>query len=662
VTASPPSYGFRVEEAWIPMADGRRLAANLYRPDRGPADERFPVLLEYLPYRKDDGTIGRDYPVHGYFARRGYIGARVDLRGTGRSEGRLPDREYSEQEHADGLEVIAWLARQPWSTGKIGMLGISWGGFNAIQMAMLHPPALKAILAIEATDDLFQDDIHFVDGLMHVDEYEISMDQFTAVTQAPDFPVDEASLGDRFDVPPWKLQALRHQRDGPFWKRASLIADYSRLRIPAFLIGGWLDGYRDSVPRMLEHVRAPVKALVGPWNHSFPDDAVPGPTMEWRHEAVRWWDHWLKGRDTGIMEEPRLAVYVRSWHPPGLDLTEVPGSWRFEDGWPLRRSRNQTLYPRGDHSLGRTPGPRVAHDLRCRPSAGAEAGFWWGDLVPDQAPLDRSSLVYDSEPLPEDREILGFPRMLLRASASAPLAHWFVRLSDVAPRGSVTLVTGAGLNGAHRISPAQPRPLKPDRVYPLEIEMHFTSWVFPQGHRIRVAISNALWPMIWPTPYPLTTTLHVGGPEASRLVLPTIPWARRRRPKFRPPAPSEKAPGVRSRGEVWPGKWTRHRDESRGSARLVWHGENSAEFPWGRRRHSERILYAIEDQHPERAKVEGIVETLVTLPSTRLLWRGRFSLQSDETDFHYRFTREVRRNGRVLRRRTWRERIPRDGQ
>ncbi len=644
------------------MSDGTRLAANLFRPDGGPAGERFPVLLEYLPYRKDDGTIGRDYPLHGYFARRGYIGARVDIRGTGRSEGRLPDREYSEQEHADGLEVIDWLARQPWSTGKIGMLGISWGGFNAIQMAMLHPPALKAILAIEATDDLFQDDIHFIDGLMHVDEYEISMDQFTAITRAPDFPLDEASLADRFDVPPWKLQWLRHQRDGPFWKRASLIADYSRLRIPTFLIAGWLDGYRDSVPRMLEHVRAPVRAPVGPWNHTFPDDAVPGPTIEWRHEAVRWWDHWLKGRDTGIMEEPRLAVYVRRWHPPGLDLKEVPGSWRFEEGWPLRRSRDRTLYPRDDHSLGPAPGRPATHGLKCRPSAGAEAGFWWGELAPDQAPLDRSSLVYDSEPLPEDREILGFPRMFLRASADAPLAHWFVRLSDVAPKGSVTLVTGAGLNGTHRVSAAQPRPLTPDRVYPLNVEMHFTSWVFPRGHRIRVAISNALWPMIWPTPYPLTTTLHVGGPEATRLILPTIPGARKAGPKFQPPAPSDRAPGVRSRGEVWPGSWTKHRDAARGSTRLVWRGENSTELPWGRRNHSERISYSVEDRHPERATVEGTVETLLRLPDARLLWRGDFSLRSDKRDFHYRFTRELRRNGRVLRRRTWRERIPRDGQ
>lgn len=660
--ASPPSYGFRVEEARIPLADGTRLAASLFRPTGGDEDERFPVLLEYLPYRKDDGTIGRDYPLHGYFARRGYVGARVDIRGTGASEGRLPDREYSDVEHADGLEVIDWLARQPWSSGKVGMLGISWGGFNAIQMAMLHPPALKAILALEATDDLFQDDIHYVDGLMHVDQYEISMDQFTSVTRAPDFPTDEASLAARFDVPPWKLRWLHHQRDGPFWKRSSLIADYSALRTPTFLIAGWLDGYRDSVPRMLEHVRAPVKAIVGPWNHAFPDDAVPGPDVEWRHEAVRWWDTWLKGRDTGILEEPRLAVYVRRGNPPGLGVRDVPGAWRFEAGWPVPRVRDRMLYPEDGHRLGPLPSAPCVHELEYVPSAGAEAGFWWGDLVPDQRSLDRHSLVCDSAPLRRPVEILGFPRADLRVSASEPRAHWFVRLSDVAPDGSVALVTGAGCNGSHRGSAARPKALRPGHEYSLAVELHFTSWTFRRGHRIRFAVSNALWPMVWPTPYPMTTRLRCGGREGSRFVLPTVPKALCRAPRFRKPEGSDRAPGIRSRGEVWPGTWTTLRDRFRHSTTLVWHGSSSTTFPWGRKDHEERIVYSIEDRHPERAAVRGTVDTIVRLRGRNLLWEGDFLLKSDRTTFDYRFRRELRKNGRLVRRRTWHESIPRDGQ
>ena len=644
------------------MADGTHLAANLFLPEGGRGGGRFPVLLEYLPYRKDDGTVGRDYAVHGYFARRGYVGARVDLRGTGRSEGRLPDREYSEREHADGLEVIDWLSRQPWSTGRVGMMGISWGGFNSIQMAMLQPPALKAILAIEATDDLYEDDVHFVDGLMHVDQYEVSMDQFTSISRAPDFPLDEASLRERFDVPPWKLRWLRHQRDGPFWKRASLVADYSALRIPTLLIAGWLDGYRDSVPRMLEHVRAPVKAIVGPWNHAFPNDAVPGPTIEWRHEAVRWWDTWLKGRDTGILDEPRLAVYVRRGHRPDLRLRTVPGAWRFEDGWPVPRSQDLTLYPSGRHRLEPRAPKAAVHGLKYVPSAGLEAGFWWGDLTPDQAPLDRRSLVYDSEPLDRDLEILGFPDVFLRASASAPLAHWFARLGDVAPDGSVALVTGAGLNGSHRRSARRPAPLSPGRVYPLSIAMHFTSWVFPRGHRIRLAVSNALWPMIWPTPHPMTTRLHLGGREPTRLVLPTVPKAPRPRPRYRAPEPSDRAPGLRSEGEVWPGRWTERRDPRRGTVRWSWHGENAMTFPWGRKEQFERITHAVEDRRPDRASVRGTVETRIHLSGAELRWEGELSLRSDRGRFHYDYTRRLTKDGRLVRRRTWHAIVRRDGQ
>jgi len=215
-SATPPLYAVRIAPAWIQMKDGVRLAVNLFLPVGARPDERFPALLEYLPYRKDDWSKQRDYSLHSFFVRRGYVAARVDIRGTGASEGQTPEREYSEQEQLDGLEVIAWLARQPWSNGNVGMLGISWGGFNSIQLAMRHPPALKAILVVDATEQLFHDDIHYIDGMMHADEFELAMDLSSALTRAPDFPLDEQSLAARFDRPPWFLLYLRHPRDGEF--------------------------------------------------------------------------------------------------------------------------------------------------------------------------------------------------------------------------------------------------------------------------------------------------------------------------------------------------------------------------------------------------------------------------------------------------------------
>jgi len=278
---SPPTFDVVLEEAWISMKDGVRLAADLWRPkgkgDGGP----FPVLLEYLPYRKTESRGGA-YDFYAYFARRGYVVARVDIRGTGNSEGTLIPHEYSDIEQRDAEEVIAWLARQRWSSGRVGMFGISWGGFNAIHMAMRNPPALKAILAVDATDDLYQDDVHFMDGMIHVDSWEMLMDVANSMPGPPEYRIDQKYFAERFDRPPWMLTYKRQQRDGPFWDRTALKTRYEALRIPTFLVGGWYDGYRDSIPRMLERVKAPVKAIVGAWNHTYPDEPYPKPGFDWK--------------------------------------------------------------------------------------------------------------------------------------------------------------------------------------------------------------------------------------------------------------------------------------------------------------------------------------------------------------------------------------------
>ncbi|MGB6308950.1 MAG: CocE/NonD family hydrolase, partial [Steroidobacteraceae bacterium] len=517
---SAPEYGVRLEKVWIPMKDGIRLAATLYMPAAPKAGERFPALLEYLPYRKDDDEAARDYGTHSYFARRGYVGARVDIRGFGESEGTPPDREYSAQEQLDGEQVIAWLARQPWSNGKVGMLGISWGGFNSIQMALRKPPALKAILATAATEELFKEDVHYIDGIFHVDEFELTMDLDQGRPGAPDFSLDESVIGPRMDSPPWSLNYMKHQRDGAFWRAP--LRPIESLQVPAFLIGGLQDGYRDSIPRMLEKVKAPLKAWIGPWNHGYPNGSDYGPMCEWRDQAVRWFDYWLKGRDTGVLKDPRVVIYQQHWHPPEPQPQDVPGEWRAET-WPPAGSAPMTLYLQTDHRLsGEQPGSG-RDQLRYTPSAGVEAGFWWGELLTDQRPVDAFSLTYDSPALDEDVAILGLPHVSLQVAADARLADWFVRLSDVAPDGRVTMVTGAGINGAQRDSMSNPQDLVPGKIYSISLDLHLASWVFPKGHRIRIAVSNALWPMNWPTPYPMTTALMLGGDSASRIILPRVP-------------------------------------------------------------------------------------------------------------------------------------------
>lgn len=654
---SPPTYGVRMETAWIPMQDGVRLAVTLYLPDGAKPGEKFPALLDYLPYRKDDGTAAGDYPKNAYFARRGYVGARVDIRGFGASEGRPTEREYSEQEQSDGEQVIHWLATQSWSNGRVGMYGISWGGFNALQMAMRNPPELKAIIAVDATEELFHDDIHYIDGMVHVDEFELNMDMAPGMTGAPEYTLDEKVLGPRFEAAPWSLLYLRHQRDGAFWRAPT--RPLSEIRVPCFVIGGLVDGYRDSIPRMLEQVKAPVRALIGPWNHSYPNDADFGPRIEWREDAVRWWDYWLKGRDTGVLQDPKLVIYMRNWFPPDPNLETVPGEWRAEHKWPPADLTTSKFYLQPNHTLAVTASEAGAHSLKYVPSVGVEAGFWWGELLSDQRPVDAFSLVYDSEPLTEELAIMGRPHALLLASADAPLANWFARLSDVAPDGSVTQITGAGLSGAQRESMNDPRPLQPAKVYSLDVEMHLSTWVFPKGHRIRFSISNALWPMVLSTPYPMTTALHLGGAEGSRLTLPVVP-VQGTQARVSPPEPSEERADLKSFGFPWPGEWVVTRDEARQKTQVLWKGKMGAEYPWGKETDLEQLTYEIDDAHPEVNVIHGEADTTLDLKDRVLVWSGHLAFTSDAQNFYYKYTRELRKDGTLIKTKTWQETVPRD--
>jgi uncharacterized protein len=657
---SPPTYGARIEQAWIPMKDSVRLAATLYMPDGAKPGEKFPALLEYLPYRKDDGTAAGDYPKHSYFARRGYVSVRVDIRGFGASEGAPPEREYSEQEQADGEQVIAWLAHQPWSNGNVGMFGISWGGFTALQMAMRQAPGLKAIIAVHATAELFHDDVHYIDGMAHIDEFELNMDMAEGWVGAPDYSLDEKVLGPRFDSPPWSLLYLKHQHDGPFWR--DRVRPLSEITIPSFLIGGLQDGYRDNVPDMLMRSKAPIKAIVGPWNHFFSNDADFGPRVEWRDQAVRWFDYWLKGRDTGVKDDPRLVIYMQHWHPPEPNLESVPGEWRREDVWPPASAKNATLFLQANHMLSDAVAGSDTHQLKYVPTIGVEAGFWWGELLSDPRPVDAFSLVYDSALLENETAILGRPRVLLQASATAPLANWFARLSDVAPDGTVTQITGAGINGAQRESMSEPRDLEPGRVYPLDIEMHLTSWVFPKGHRIRVAISNALWPMVLPTPYAMTTSLVLGGSDGSRVVLPVVPVRGTPAPEFSPPQPLEERADIKSEGFPWPGEWTVERDEAHQKTTVHWKGNDGYTYPWGKQDDFESLAYEGDDAHPESCSVRGEAESVFALKGRTLVWRGHLLVTTDQKNFYYKYTRELVKDGQMLKSKTWEETIPRDHQ
>jgi len=669
--ASSANHHNKIEitEVSITMPDGIRLAADIYWPAGADKKDRFPILLEYLPYRKDENRA-RNYSLYSYFLEHGYLVVRVDMRGTGNSEGITIPYEYSDIELDDGEEVIDWLSQQEWSTGSVGMFGISWGGFNSIQMAMRNPPALKAFVALMATEYLYQEDVHYMDGIMVAgDSWMMSNDLYNSLPGAPDFKMDEEWLRNRFNVEPSVYTYMRQQRDGAFWDRASAKGQYEKIRIPGYHIGGWYDGYRNSLPRMLENVQAPVKAMIGPWDHYFPHNAWPKPQIEWRHEAVRWFDQWLKGEDTGILKEPAFAVYVRNYHPPDPDLDQVRGYWRWEDGWPIERIENHSWYAHADHSLSTEPAGNATHSMTYKPSIGLEGGgptMWWGSIAPDQQPMDEYSLVYDSEILDAPLEILGRPIARLRVSANATRANWVVRVSDVAPDGQVTQVVGAAFNGTHRISAREPSDIVPGEDFDLNIDLHFTSWVFPKGHRIRIAISNAIWPMLWPTPMQMKSTLAIGGNNGARIDLPVILPGEEYTPNFKEPSSNPALSGyeVIDSGNIsgYAAINSIQHDPDTGEAFGVATNTGATQYPWGIERFEEKIEHRTSDENPAYTSVVGRYKITEELKDRTLDFEQNVEFKSDEDNFYLTFHRWVSVNGELYKEKAWQEVIPRDFQ
>jgi uncharacterized protein len=327
------------EHFFITLSDGVRLAARLWLPDdamRNPV----PAILEYIPYRKRDGTRGRDEPMHGWFAEHGYAAIRVDMRGSGESDGHMAD-EYLSLELEDACEVIDWLSRQRWCSGRVGMMGKSWGGFNALQTAALRPPALKAIITVCSTDDRYADDVHFMGGALLNDNlwWGAIMLAYQARPADPDLVGEDWRdqwLERLESLPFFPALWLAHQRRDSYWRHGSVCEDFSAIQCPVFAVGGWADAYTNAIPRLLEGLAVPRRGLIGPWAHLYPHDGKPRPAIGFLQEALRWWDHWLKDEDRGIMAEPMLRAFIEDWTPPG-GRDPMPGRFVGEAQWPSPR-------------------------------------------------------------------------------------------------------------------------------------------------------------------------------------------------------------------------------------------------------------------------------------------------------------------------------------
>jgi putative CocE/NonD family hydrolase len=502
-----------LEHVEIPMPDGTRLAARIWMPE-GATGQPVPAILEYIPYRKNDKTLERDHARAPWMVAQGYAYVRVDLRGTGESSGVMTD-EYTEIELQDGCDVIAWIADQPWCDGGVGIVGISWGGFNGLQLAALRPPALKAVVTICSTDDRYADDIHYMGGTMLCDQLSWASVMFGINT----LPPDPAHVGDRWremweerlDGSGFWLETwMQHQTRDAFWKHGSICEDFSNIQVPVYAVSGWADGYCRAVFRLVENLKSPAKGLVGPWSHRYPHVGEPGPAIDWLSEETRWWDQWLKGVDTGIADEPPLRVFLQDHAVPQTHYTQRDGHWITEPAWPSPNITRTDFALGADGRLSRSDAlPGGWLDIASPLWVGFAGGKWCsyalpGDQPGDQRRDDAGSLCFQTAPLDAALHMMGDAHLTLTFTADCPVAQVAVRLMDVAPDGAATRVSYGLLNLTHRNGHEHPEKLVPGQTYTVDVPMKHVAQTFRAGHRIRLALSTSYFPIAWPAPEPVT--------------------------------------------------------------------------------------------------------------------------------------------------------------
>jgi putative CocE/NonD family hydrolase len=391
-----------VEIEWIPMHDGRRLAARLFLP-KGVEKKPVPVILEYIPYRRRDGTRLGDDQMHLWFAANGYACARVDISGTGDSDGLVGD-EYVKREQDDVLEIIEYLGTRPWCSGTVGMIGISWGGFSGLQAAARRPPRLKAVVTMCSTDDRYECDAHYFGGCLLNDNFNWGGAFFNYAA----LPPDPAIVGaDRWrDMWRRRIEAhhlvpagwMQHQRRDAFWKHGSVCEDYSAIECAVLAVGGYLDGYTRTVFKLVENLKAPCKGLIGPWGHKEPEFGFPGPAIGFLEECKRWWDRWLKGIENGADKDPQMRLWLMDPATPDPVAEERPGSWIEFPKWPAATIKPREFGLTVDGTLTTTKrraGNKAERAIRSPLTTGATHQEWCpfglGRLAPDGASDQREA-------------------------------------------------------------------------------------------------------------------------------------------------------------------------------------------------------------------------------------------------------------------------------
>ena len=634
----------RVQRCFVPMSDGVRLAATLHLPA---AADPVPAILEALPYRKDDLTAGYRPEYLRLRDEHGYAVVRIDLRGTGSSDGVATD-EYPAQEQRDLCAVIAWIAGQPWCTGAVGMYGTSYSAFNSLHLAAERPPALKAVIAIYGTDDRYTDDVHYMGGalrLLDIVDYPLYMVAMNALPPVPALagPGWRDAWRERVEQSePWLLRWLEEQRDGGYWRQGSIRPGYARIGCPTMLVGGWADGYRNNTFRTVAALAAAGVAhrlLLGPWSHAATSAALPGPRIDLVPEMVRWWDRWLRGRDNGVDRDPPITVFARRSSPPEPDLDEVSGQWRQEPGWPIDRMTDD-VRRLGSGSV----------EYAVVPDVGTAAWNSCAGHLPYGQPEDQRSDDAHSRTWewPADGlELLGHARLAVRLTSDTPVASLSAKLCDVFPDGRSTLVARGLLNLTHRGGHRTPEPLPVNEPVDAEVELEVTSWSFDVGHRLRLSVAGTDWPNTVAPPAPVTLRLHL---DDCALHLPAVAGPS--------PCPAPRLSAGGSAQEPTDAVWRVERDVLRRETTCVLdHGSTYDEDSVRCTEHYTGRLTV--DARTFAQHVEGGADFRLEFPEADVRSEVRLSLDATATAYEVELHLVTQDGDEPFVTRTWRRSIPR---
>lgn len=512
-----------IEHEWITLSDGVKLSAKLWKPKTHGKTKG--AVLEYLPYRKDDFTALRDEIRHKYFAGFGYTAIRVDIRGTGDSEGIILD-EYPKQEQDDALEVLDWITSQDWSNGAVAMIGKSWGGFNGLQVAARQPKALKTIISLCSTDDRYADDVHYKGGtLMASDMLWWASTMFAYNTRPPmkQFVGDnwrEMWLDRLENTPPFVVEWVKHQKRDEYWKHGSVCENYDDIKIPVLTMSGWADGYTNPVFRLMENLKVPKKAMVGPWAHEFPDLAIPGPQIGYLQEVLEWLDKWMSGED--VEHEDEFIVYVQDSVKPSTSFEYREGKWI---DYLNSKTETKDLLESFNGEV------RLKNNTHHGLYSGVFCPFGQDGDLPDDQTIDNSlATSMLTEKLKNDLEIIGQPNFSVKVKSKQAEANIHVRISDVHPTGEKTLITKGQFNLNHFNSHEFPENLELDKFYEVNIPLDVIGYTVPKGHKIEISISPSYWTQVWPSKELEELTVDL---SESKLVVPVLKEEVLKEPKYK---------------------------------------------------------------------------------------------------------------------------------